>query len=342
MSTLVAGDFPSVIRIIECDAGFVLNDELLRSDEPIVFKNLVAHWPIVQKAKNSAQAAAEYLLQFYKGMEVVEVQGAASLKGRIAYSDDFTRLNCVSERKSLAQVLEDIFNTARQGEAPLFYMGTTHINSLLPGFADANSLDIGTQNASAFMWLGNRSCIPAHFDLPDNLACNVVGRRRFTLFPPDQLENLYIGPLDFTPAGQAISLVDVRQPDYEKFPRYRLAERAAIVVELEQGDALFIPSMWWHNVEGLEDLNVLVNYWWRQSPAYMGSPADVLDMALLAMRDLPPAQKQAWKNILDYYVFNNTEGATAHIPEAVRGSIGQLDDTIARKLRAKILMRFNR
>jgi hypothetical protein len=341
MSNLATG-YSHKLRVIECGADFLLTDEVLRSDEPIVLKNLVAHWPIVKQAKISNEAAAQYLLQFYRGLEVLEVQGDAALKGRFGYTADFGKLNCVAARKSFVQVLDDIFSAAQRISPPLCYMGTTSLNALLPGFSEANGLDLRAQNASAFMWMGNRSCVPAHYDLPDNLACNVVGRRRFTLFPPEQLDNLYIGPLDFTPAGQAISLVDVRAPDYEKFPKYQIAERAALVAELDPGDALFLPSMWWHNVEGLDDWNVLVNYWWRQSHGYMCSPADVLDLALLTIRDLPPAQKQAWKHLLDYYVFNNTEEAVAHIPEQVRGSLGNIDDTIAGRIKAKILARLNR
>lgn len=335
-------EFGSHIRILECGPDFVLTDDLLQSNEPILLRNLVAHWPVVSQGKASVADAVKYLTGFYSGMDVVEVQGSAELNGRIAYASDFNALNCAASKKSLIQVFANIFAAAQQAEPPLCYMGTTAIHSLLPGFSELNSLDLKKQNASAFMWIGNRSCVPAHFDLPDNIACNIIGRRRFTLFPPDQLDNLYIGPLDFTPAGQAISLVDVRAPDFERFPKFRIAQRAALIAELEPGDALFLPSMWWHNVEGLDDLNVLVNYWWRQSPAYMGSPADVLELALLAIRDLPPAQKQAWKGLLDHYVFNNTDETVAHIPEHARGSVGQMTDTVARKIKAKILARFNR
>jgi hypothetical protein len=34
--------------------------------------------------------------------------------------------------------------------------------------------------------------------------------------------------------------------------------------------------MWWHHVEALDAFNVLVNYWWRQSPAYMDTPTNAL------------------------------------------------------------------
>ena len=77
-----------------------------------------------------------------------------------------------------------------------------------------------------------------HFDSPDNLACVVSGRRRFTLFPPEQLPNLYVGPLDFTPPAHALRLLDLAHPAYQAYPRFREALAAALVVDLEPGDAV--------------------------------------------------------------------------------------------------------
>lgn len=329
------------IDVIECTSDFTLDENVLLSAKPIVLRGLVGRWPVVIEAQRSDVAAMDYLKRWYNGRPVTVVQGDPQNRGRVAYSNDLSKLNCVSRNTTLPEALELMTGEDGSDNPFLYYIGTTFTDAILPGFREQNTLELG-RNADQFIWLGNRSCIPAHFDLPDNIACNVVGRRRFTLFPPEQLDNLYVGPLDFTPAGQSISLVDIRNPDYARFPKYRAAEESAIAIVLEPGDALFIPSMWWHHVEGLDRLNVLINYWWRQTPAFMSSPADVLDLALLAVRDLPAEQKNAWKSLLDYYVFNDDAQAFDHIPEAARGSIGTMNDTVARKIRAKILSRLNR
>ena len=48
---------------------------------------------------------------------------------------------------------------------------------------------------------------------------------------------------------------------------------------------------------------MLVNYWWRQSPAYMDTPIGALMLALMTVRDLPPEQRDAWQNLFRHYVF---------------------------------------
>ena len=156
------------------------------------------------------------------------------------------------------------------------------------------------------------------------------------------MSNLYIGPLDFTPAGQSISLVDFRKPDLDKFPKFAAAMEHAQFAELGPGDAIFIPSMWWHHVEALERFNVLVNYWWRQSPEYMDTPTNVLMHAILSVRELPPEQRRAWQELFRQYVFEASDETTAHIPANARRVLGPLDSDAARALRAQLLKKMNR
>lgn len=192
------------------------------------------------------------------------------------------------------------------------------------------------------VWMGNRTVAAAHFDISDNLVCNMVGHRRFTLFPPEQIVNLYPGPIERTPGGQVISLVDFRDPDSEKFPQAEEAMRHALVAELGPGDMLYYPGMWWHQVEALDSFNVMINYWWDRGPDFQDSPDVTLWHALLSLRGRPQREKDAWKAIFDYYIFGEAAAATGHLPEEALGPLGDLDQGMARRLRANILKRMNR
>jgi len=186
------------------------------------------------------------------------------------------------------------------------------------------------------IWLGSAAVTPAHFDESRNVACVVAGRRRFTLLPPAQVANLYIGPLDFAPTGTPLSLVDFRAPDYARFPRFGQALEHAHVAELEAGDAIYIPPLWWHHVRSLDTFNVLVNYWWKERDAARGtdSALNVLLLALLDLRSLPPEQREAWSGIFRHYVFEADGETAAHIPEARRGVLGEISPELARQVRA--------
>jgi hypothetical protein len=317
-------------------------DEVLNSNEPLLLKGMVAQWPVVQAARESSGSADQYLRRFYQNATVGAFFGAPDTAGRVFYNKDMTGFNFQRVMLKLDEILDKIQQHSYDDRPPAFYVGSTTVDTCLPGFRADNDIEFGDIDPLASIWLGNRTRVAAHYDVPDNIACCAVGRRRFTLFPPSEVDNLYPGPLDFTPAGQVISLVDFQRPDYDKHPRFRDALKNAQVAEMEPGDALFIPSMWWHHVEGLSSFNVLINYWWRQSPPYMDTPVNVLNHALLTLRDLPQAQRQAWQALFNYYIFNFDEENVAHIPEECRGVLSPMDEMKARKLRAQLLGKLNR
>ena len=305
---------------------------------PAILRNLVQSWPAIRAGRESPAALIRYLKSFYGGHPAPLFEGPADINGRFFYNDTLDGFNFESKRALLNDVLDRLHGSLGEKSAPALYAGSVSLPIYLPGFSQANKLNglIGGPVIES-IWIGNRTCIAPHFDNTENLACVVGGRRRFTMFPPEQIGNLYPGPLDLTPAGQPISLVDVRKPDLERFPRFAKALRAAEVAELAPGDAVYIPALWWHNVEALDDFNVLVNYWWRDVPDYFDSPSMSLLHCLLTIKSLPPEQRHAWRAVFDYLIFQPDGTALEHLPPESRRLFGDLTEAKAERIRSLLL-----
>ena len=310
-----------------------LTDELLESDEPLVLRGLASDWPAVKHGLKSADSIIDYLQGFDSGNVVTALHAPAEASGRIFYNEDMSAFNFEYRRMALKDAVQQVRSHLDRPGSPSLYIGSTNVDHWLPGFRERNDFPIKHLEPLVSIWIGNQSRVSAHYDFPSNIACVVAGQRRVILFPPDQLANLYVGPLDFTPAGQPISLVDFHAPDYERFPKFREAVRTARMAVLGPGDAIIVPSMWWHHMEALAEFNVLVNYWWRNSPSYMGPPLSVLQHAMLGLRDLPAVQREQWRELFDFYVFNPEPENFAHIPEAARGVLNPIDEQTARQIR---------
>lgn len=334
-------DLPHVEILEGCRPGEI-PAHVFESEVPLVLRGLVADWPAVQACSQSFEAAREYLAKLWTDEPVTVYLGESTIGGRFFYNDDFTGFNFKTGHGRLETVLEKLAEQPEDGSGFAIYVGSTDVDRWLPGFRVHNDIAVPGDDTLVSLWLGNRTRISAHFDFPDNIACVVAGRRRFTLFPPEQIGNLYIGPLDHTPAGQAISLVDLANPDFERFPKFEQALEAACVAEMEPGDAIFLPSMWWHHVESLAAFNILVNYWWCPTPAVMGAPMDSLAHAILSIRELPQRHRDVWRQFFDHYVFAADESVYEHIPEAGRGSLAPLNTDSARRLRAHVASRLNK
>ncbi|PQA86087.1 cupin-like domain-containing protein [Hyphococcus luteus] len=321
--------------------------ELLEAQEPAVLKGVAQDWPLARLGRQSPEETAGYLKSFDSGKPVVGYVAPPEVKGRFFYNEDLTGLNFEAGRTPMDAFLDRMLAHIGDDEAPSFYIGSTDVDVYLPGLRQENDLVLNDpmfeRNPPIVnIWIGTRTVASAHYDMSNNIACCMAGRRRFTLFPPDQIANIYPGPLEPTPGGQVVSMVDVNAPDFDRYPRFKEALAAAEVAEMEPGDALFYPAMWWHHVEALDAFNVMINYWWNTSPAFMDTPQNTLLHGLLSLRDRPEAEKCAWRALFDYYVFGPAGEAGAHLPEHARGALGPMDEMKARRLRAYLLNRLNR
>jgi len=335
-------------RVIEgADARSVPVADLIADGRPAILRGIARDVPLVAAGLDGAESAIAWLKQFDGGRPVTAYIGDPEIGGRFGYAEDCAALNFARERGSLSGYLDQLEARLGDPDAGAIYIGSTDIDQYLPGLRAQAALPFGDPELIAHpplvsIWIGNRTTARAHYDMSNNIAVAMVGRRRFTLFPPDQAANLYPGPLDLTPAGQVVSMVDFQDPDPVRHPRFADALAAAEVAEMEPGDALIYPALWWHQVEALDPFNAMINYWWNASPAFIDTPQITLLHALLSLRDRPEHEKAGWKALFDYYVFGPADRAGAHLPEAARGNLAPMDEINARRLRAQVLNRLNR
>lgn len=297
----------------DVDVGTFQN-EVVPTNKPALIRSLVKDWPAVVKGLGSATATCQYLQGLDSGTPVYTIAAPPDAGGRFFYSDDLRGLNFKKGQIPLAQVLAQLLAQGDEPRAHSIAVQALSVRDMLPGFEDENPITLVDASVAPTMWIGNRGHVAPHYDVHRNLACVVAGRRQFTLFPPDQIANLYLGPILGAPGGVPISLVDIWNPDFDKFPRYAEAAKVAQEAVLEPGDALYIPSLWWHAVASLEPVNVLVNYWWGGIGDSGISPNDTLLHGMLAMSGLDDAQRRAWRDFFDHYVFRTGGNPVAHLP----------------------------
>lgn len=329
---------PAAIQEHPADGAPIILDDIVGRATPLVIRGLCRHWPIVESARESDTAFAEALAVFDNGTPVDALLMAPGEEGVVGYADGLQTFNFEHYRVSLTQVLQRLARYSRQDKSPGLALQSALISACAPELLVQLGLPLLDPAIQPRLWIGNRVTTPAHFDEFHNIACVAAGRRRFTLFPPEQARNLYVGPLDFAPTGAAISMARLDRPDDPRFPRLKQALRASLVAELGPGDGVYIPPLWWHHIASLEPLNALVNYWWKPAAIEGLAPDTALAClfhCILSFKSLTPAERHAWRSMLDHYVFDDEDPA-AHIPAQRRGMLGPMTPELAASLKETI------
>jgi len=301
--------------------------EILPGNAPVVLRGVASGWPAVAKGHASPLALAQYLATKDNGRPVDALMTRPEEGGRLFFDATMTGFNYVHSKLPVSHVLEQILRYAQFERAPAVVVQSAAIVNCMPDLKRDHVLPLLDDSVEPRAWIGTATVTPAHFDESHNIAVCVAGRRRFTLFPPEQVGNLYIGPLEHTPSGAPISVVHPKSPDFERYPRWREALAAALVAELEPGDALYMPPLWFHQVEALEKVNLLINYWWPVAmlpgAKDLPAPAHALIQAIQVLNALPPAQRDAWAAMFEHYVVQREQEPAGHIPEAWRGVLAR-------------------
>jgi Cupin-like domain len=319
----------------------LFESEILPAGKPAVLKGLVEAWPLVQRRTDSPSSVIEFLRGANPTTQVEWLAGDPQIHGRFFYNEAMTGVNFRRVRGTFGEALSALSKELDASAPSALSLQALPMSVHLPTLDREHRLDLLPSEVRATTWIGNALTVAAHFDFNDNIACVAAGRRQFALFPPEQIKNLYVGPLEFTPLGVPISLVDIFNPDLARFPRFAAAAASAQVAELEAGDAIYIPYMWWHSVRSLAPFNVLVNYWWNKSRQPLVAPFHCLLHSLIAISSLPPPQRAVWKSFFDHLVFQIHGDPAEHIPRERRGVLGQLTPEQASQFTAVVAQLLN-
>ena len=302
--------------------------------EPAVLRGVAKTWPAVALANQSTTAIADYLKNLDRGAIGEMFVGDKAIDGRYFYSDDLRGMNFKRKKEHFRSAIDKIVQFANENSEQTAYLGSMPVFSSIPDFVNENSIPFLDKRIEPRIWLGNKTTVSSHYDLSHNIACVVSGQRKFTLISPHQIKNLYVGPLEFTIAGQPVSMANLENPDFDKHPKFAEALETAQEAVLEPGDAIFIPTLWWHHVKSLSPFNVLVNYWWNDNVPGQGDPFEALIHGIYAIRNLPDSQRSAWREIFEHYIFNpNISESSEHLPNDFKGILAPLTPELAAKIR---------
>jgi len=297
-------------------------EEIQPLARPAILRGLVSDWPAAAQGRAGNEGIARYLCRLATPEPIGYVHASPEIEGRLHYAGDMRGLNFERARLPLEAFLELLTTAARSANPPALAAQGLSVPHCLPGFMSENACPLLPDTVLPRAWIGNAIKVATHNDPAENIACVIAGRRRFTLFPPDQIGNLYLGPLHFTPAGTPVSMVHLTRPDLVRYPRFAAAISHSQTADLVSGDAIYIPYQWYHHVESFDPINILINYWWNPASEAGGSPWDAMLHGIMSIRGLPESQREAWRAAFEQYVFLANGAVADHLPEHVRGILG--------------------
>lgn len=315
--------------VVEADPASFGDPALFRRDiaeqcQPVVLRGIFSEWPSVRAAARSPAALRDYLRRFTNDVQAQAFIGDPAIAGRYYYSEGLEGFNFERASMDVPTAIDRALASAERPGSPSHYIGSLPGETYFPGFAEENGAAIVPPTVHPRIWIGNASCVSCHYDTFDNLAAVVAGRRRFTLYPPAAIANLYVGPIDHTMAGQPVGLADGSDRGDPRYPRFDALRDQAFEAELGPGDALYLPKLWWHRVEATAPFNLLVNYWWDGFSGGPDAPYTAMLLAMIAIAERPAPERAAWSAFFDHYVFRPNGHPLAHLPEERHGILGPL------------------
>jgi Cupin-like domain len=143
-------------------------------------------------------------------------------------------------------------------------------------------------------WIG-QGTTPTHFDAYDNLLCVIRGQKFIRLYEPKWFPNMHV---EWHQWSQAFAL----GADRSSFPGASDVP-APHEITLDEGEILYIPAFWFHEVSVPHRFAITLNYWYHQQQGIVSSGAlprveNLVKVLLDEVLDLNPIERKYIANRL--------------------------------------------
>lgn len=254
----------------------------------------------------------------------------SAFTGKYHYEQSLTGLNFQCNAAPLGVILAHLTKSAGDKAAPSIY-----VSGISPQeyFANSAEYEISLLNKAVnpSITLANNFVLQPFYETTDYLGFIISGARNVIVFPPGQISNLYLGPLEYAVEGQAMSQIDITDINMDRFPAMEEALATAQYAELHAGDLIFIPGLWLRSFMAPERFNAHMSYQFYPVASAI-SASNALLHGLLTISHLPLEEREAWEVFFDRYVFNAYPEFLDHIPEDSLGVLGDMTPENFRKM----------
>lgn len=221
--------------------------EFVRASRPVILRGAIGDWPAMRKW------SLEYFKREFGDRElpIIREKNGSHYDAQRGLHYERIRLGAYCDLLAA-------------GEPRGLYLSVRVHEALPELFGDIRqpTYTAGARWARSRFWMGGAGAKgPLHRDLPENLYAQIGGRKRFFLL--ERRLTRMVHRHSFRSGVPNYSPVDAEAPDLARFPRFRGAP--VLRADLEPGDLLYIPSMWWHQARSLTT-SFAVNLWWLTGP----------------------------------------------------------------------------
>ncbi len=226
----------------------------VEGNRPVVISGVMEDWPALERwswdylAAVAGECSGEVIVSRNGLYPDYVTQPSPMTKVEMRFAEFLRRAVPAAGEPSLPPILEP-------GETYYLYGKSYLLDATAALRADLRKPACLGTVAEPFrrLWISTPGCVtPLHYDLSNGFLCQVRGSKQVWLFDPGQFDRLYPRGPQFPGLDnfERQTQVDIHHPDDAAFPKFR--EATALECRLRQGDTLFIPSNWWHEVETLE------------------------------------------------------------------------------------------